>query len=76
MKRAKKILKPVVIKSVLVYLCKTLGLRKTAEEYWGGPQFIYSVFASSRSPEFTFCIGTESWGIAEIEQRKSVSVVG
>lgn len=29
--------KPVVIKSVLVYLCKALELRRRAEEYRGGP---------------------------------------
>lgn len=34
--------KPDVIKSVLVYLCKTLGLRRRAEEYRGGPRSICS----------------------------------
>lgn len=45
-KRVKKIPKPVVIKSLLVYLCKTLGLGRRAEEYRGGPQSICSLFAS------------------------------
>lgn len=55
MKRVRKIPKPVVIKSVLVYLCKTLGLRRRTEEYRGGPQSISSLFASGWSLEFTFC---------------------
>lgn len=53
----KKILKPVIIKSVLVYLCKIPGLRRRVEEFGGGP-FVHCSLGGG-SLEFGFCVVTE-----------------